>query len=395
MASAPRPPTSPTESWGQTPTPNPVPAMGGDLGEPPAIERGALVILRQFDVSDEVDLEKVQALVAAARHPLARPRGTPMVLPIPPATVPLGLRRVLLAGESFDAELTARVFAFGSISIRLRVPLPEGVPWSFAAALVRDAQVDDTLTRVAREETEKLVDRLRPALQGVHHSELFEDYVVLFVERFQPARQATTLPLGAVARLLLGEKEDARLAEAEVIEATRHRSSYYGDDLCVTAWSTALVVEPNGEPDVLDVLELANAQLLELRYYDELLDRALARLYDEVGERRGRGPWLFRNYGPVLHRAMALMLEIAEFVERVENALKIIGDTYLARLYASAVDSLRIPAWERSVTRKQALVQQVYDVLKHEVDASRTLLLEVLVVALIISELIVALGGGH
>jgi hypothetical protein len=91
---------------------------------------------------------------------------------------------------------------------------------------------------------------------------------------------------------------------------------------------------------------------------------------------------------------MAVMLEIAEFVERVENAIKIIGDTYLARLYGSAVDSLRIPAWERSVTRKQALLQQVYDVLRSEVDASRGLLAEALIGALIVIELVLAFRGG-
>ena len=141
---------------------------------------------------------------------------------------------------------------------------------------------------------------------------------------------------------------------------------------------------------MVSIQRVVHAQLLELRSYDELLDRALDELYGEVATRRGarRGP--FRNYAPVLHRTMAVMLEIAEFVERVENAIKIIGDTYLARLYGAAVESLRIPAWERSVTRKQALLQQVYDVLKNEVDASRGLLVEVLVVVLILMEIVMA-----
>jgi hypothetical protein len=162
----------------------------------------------------------------------------------------------------------------------------------------------------------------------------------------------------------------------------------------VTGWNVALIVEPSGDPDTIEVLELANAQLLELRYYDDLLDRELANLYDEVGRRRGRSMSLLRNYGPVLRRAMILMLEIAEFIERVENALKIIGDVYLARLYASAVETLRIPSWERSVTRKQELVQQVYDVLKSEVDARRGQVSEIIVIVLILGEILLALRVG-
>lgn len=390
MTDGPRSGTGPP-GWGQAPAPTAAPAMGHD-GELPVIDQGAVIVVRQFDVADEVDLAAAGRLVAAQR-PQVRPGGTPIVLPNPPLALPLGVRRLRLDGREFDAELVARVFDFGAVSVRLRLALAAGTTWASASALTRAAQVDEALTAVAREETEKLVERLRPTLAGRHDSALYEDYVVLYVERFATPRPALSLPLGAIGRVLLGEPPEARLAETEVLEATRHRSSYDGDDLCVSGWSTAFVVEPGGDPAVLEVLELANAQLLELRYYDELLDHALDRLYGELAARRGRGRGPFRNYGPVLHRTMAVMLEIAEFVERVENAIKIIGDTYLARLYGSAVDSLRIPAWERSVTRKQALLQQVYDVLRSEVDASRGLLVEVLVVILIGLEMVIALGG--
>ena len=115
----------------------------------------------------------------------------------------------------------------------------------------------------------------------------------------------------------------------------------------------------------------------------------MAHLYDEV-DRRGQTVSLLRNDGPVLRRAMILMLGIAECLERVENAIKFIGDVYLARLYGSAVETLRISAWERAVTRKQALVQQVYDVLKSEVDARRGQVMEIIVIVLILGELLLA-----
>jgi hypothetical protein len=46
---------------------------------------------------------------------------------------------------------------------------------------------------------------------------------------------------------------------------------------------------------------------------------------------------------------------------------------------------------EAGVTRKQALLQQVYNVLRSEVDATRALLVEVLVVLLIVAEVVLAL----
>jgi hypothetical protein len=380
------------ETWGQTPLPAGVPVMD-ETGALPDVERGSVVVFRQFDVADEVDLVRAGQIVGAERLHV-RPRGTPLILSNPPLALQLGVRRFLLGGREVEADLSARIFDFGAVSFRLRIGLPPGTSWVQAGELVRAAQVDEGLTRLARVESDRLCERLAPTFTGAHHSALFEDYVVLQLEQLKPSTTALSLPLGAIARLLSGEPPEAGLSATEVLEATRHRSSYGGADLCVSGWSTALVVEPTGDPDVLDVLELANAQLLELRYYDELLDRSLDQLYGEVASRRGRRVGPLRSYARVLHRTMAVMLEIAEFVERVENAIKIIGDTYLARLYGSAVDSLRIPAWERSVTRKQALLQQVYDVLRSEVDASRGLLAEALIGALIVIELVLAFRGG-
>jgi len=395
----PRPPGGDTRDlaqvWGQTPAPGPAVDMPvGPAAAPlPALERASLVILRQFDVADEIDLARARELARADRADVRpKPRTTALLLSNPPVAVPLGARTPVLAGRSVEAEAAARVFDFGAISIRLRVALPPGTPWGELAAMVRAAQTDDALTRAAREEADALVARLAPALRTPHPASVYEDYVVAFVERFAEPVEPRALPREAVARLLLGEADAAALSPTEVDEALRQRTSYYNDDLCVAGWSTALVVEPGGDTDAVDVLELANAQLLELRYFDELLDRELARLYDETG-RRARGPALLRSYGPLLRHTMAVMLEIAEFIERAEDALKILGDVYLARLYANAVASLRIGGWERSVTRKQELVRQAYDVLKNEVDASRDQWLELTIVALIVLELVLAFRG--
>lgn len=391
-APADRPPSG--EIWGQTPSPGPSFPMASGA-PPPAIAKGSLLILRQFDVADEIDLAKASTLHLGERNALSRPRATAMLLSNPPLTVLLGRRTLVLGGKTVEAEAQARIFDFGAVSIRFRVPIEAGTSWADVSNLTRLAQTEEATIKVARELTTEVLGRIASAVSGQHHSALYEDYVIVNVEQFVGLSHPQALPLDAIARLLLGEPESAALSAAEVDEATRRRSSYLGEDLCVTGWNVALIVEPGGDADTIDVLELANAQLLELRYYDDLLDRELAKLYDEVGRRRGRSMNLLRNYGPVLRRAMVLMLEIAEFIERVENALKIIGDVYLARLYASAVETLRIPSWERAVTRKQELVQQVYDVLKSEVDARRGQILEIIVIVLIAGEILLAVGVGR
>ena len=53
-----------------------------------------------------------------------------------------------------------------------------------------------------------------------------------------------------------------------------------GEDLVVIGWTAALVYDtPEGALPVMQLLEFANSQLLELRTYDALLDRELDAIY--------------------------------------------------------------------------------------------------------------------
>lgn len=45
-------------------------------------------------------------------------------------------------------------------------------------------------------------------------------------------------------------------------ELLRNRFSYYEDDLVLLAWDRAIICEPRRDSDVMEVLEVANAQPL-------------------------------------------------------------------------------------------------------------------------------------
>src|ERR1019366_2372171 len=85
------------------------------------------------------------------------------------------------------------------------------------------------------------------------------------------------------------------------------------------------------------------------------------------------------------------LVELSEFAERVDNTLKVIGDFYLARVYESAVRRFRIRAWQASIDAKQALLAQAYSLIRGQIDARRTTLLELVVIVLIVVEVLLAL----
>jgi hypothetical protein len=97
-----------------------------------------------------------------------------------------------------------------------------------------------------------------------------------------------------------------------------------------------------------------------------------------------------RKYRRLQRRTAALLLELSEMIERLENAVKIVGDFYLARLYQSAVRRFRLASWQETVLRKQKLVAEVNDLTGDAADTSRAELLEIVVILLISYEVLAA-----
>ena len=56
----------------------------------------------------------------------------------------------------------------------------------------------------------------------------------------------------------------------------------YANDVAYLVWDSAFVYDPSGSTDIPDLLEFANAQYLELRYYDGLLEQAIVRMYEAI-----------------------------------------------------------------------------------------------------------------
>jgi hypothetical protein len=376
--------------------------------EPVVCERATLLAYRLYDIADEIHLEAARRLLTDNTRPLrlARAGSQYLELPRPPLSFELGRRPVKLAfGGSREVarevmvDVAVRVFDHGAASVQLRLPVTPGTPLDALVPLTDELDDSREVDALCREVVEGVRTRLAPALQGSHLWEQHESYTVVFCEEVQGRPTARELMARAdLPRLLLGETQAATLSEAERAAVLASHFSYTEHDLVVIDWNAAFVYEPSGLSDIPDLLELANAQLLELRYYDEQLDARLQSTYDEVGRRRGRWYSLFRSpYQRLARRTLVTLLEIDEFVERAENSLKIVGDVYLAKVYEAAVAQMRVPEWQRSVTRKQGLLARAYDLLKGEVDTARALTLEATIVFLIVFEIFLAVFNvlGH
>ncbi len=367
------------------------------------VTTGHILALRLFDIAYATDLVKAEALWAAhaaGRTTRSRLTATPpkaMAFGVEPVTVTLDpvnlpLDQLPPGWPPIEAVVTARLYDFGTVSLAIRIPTPN-LAWNEYTKLlnaVDRAVGQGSGTRI----WEKMLTQLRSVIAGAlvrpTPSAMAEDYLMSVVHAFD-ARFTAAEILQRVDLVPLLSGEQRTLSDGARTDLLRQRFSYYADDLVVLTWDRAFIYEPRGDSDVADVLEVANAQLLQMRYYDELLDDELPRMYDLVEATRSRTRILgARRYAGLARKLYTLVAEVTELTEKVDNALQVTEDVYLARIYAAALDLYRVPTVSRAVNRKLAIIKDTYTALYDEASSSRSELMEAAILLLIFVELVLA-----
>lgn len=363
------------------------------------VAAGTIIAYRLFDVAYAIDLgiaEQTWARTVRTQSSRGRLTTTPakaVAFDVPPVALGLGTIELPLPDGPVHAIVTARLYDFGVVSIALRVSVAN-LSWTAFSQQLNAIDLAVGLAPATGLWIE-LLDRVRKgvgdALVRPVPSTLEEDYLIGVVSEFSEKIAAETLVERLdLVPLLSGEQRP--LSEGARRDLLRHRYSYYTDDLVVLTWDRAFVYEPRGDSDVIDVIEVANAQLLEMRYYDELLDSELPRMYDLVEATRRR--WALpgaRRFADLARRLYTMVAEVTELTEKVDNALQVTEDVYLARIYAAALELFRVPTVSAAVDRKLSIIRDTYTALYDEAHASRSEVLEVIITVMIAVEIVLAL----
>ena len=92
---------------------------------------------------------------------------------------------------------------------------------------------------------------------------------------------------------------------------------------------------------------------------------------------------LFTKGDDKLREIGHLQVEGALLFENINNAIKLLGDQYLARLYREAAKRYHLTSWDKSIQRKLKTLDSIYDNMEHSLSAVRLEFLEWIIIILI------------
>lgn len=341
----------------------------------------SLRFYRIYDIGREIDLDWLAKALAqnyfTARTSFVRVKQKSIMIEEPPLMIQMHPIRVERDGRPFEFSVVARVYSIGAISICFVLDRQDGgYPELEEIAFLFAGQ--EGLGEFYIEYLKTLGEIIKPHIRAFSiNPDFFEDYSVYVTDR----RDDTIDPVP----LLIGEK--TKISPQIREDILKNSLSYSTDDLAILSWDSALLCSPESPTDIIDLIEFANVQVLELRYYDRELTREMEKMYEDIEHADRLSQFRrSRQYHAIMAKLMETSAEISEVIEKVNNLIKVTEDVYYARVYAIALKVLRSGQWSESVSRKIDVIRGNYSMLSDEVRIQHSNFLEWVIIILIALE---------
>jgi hypothetical protein len=353
---------------------------------------GSLWALGLYDVCEEIDLEALREILGVParrepgfRHPspeYVRFERPPVVQPIEPIA--------LESGNCLRAELN--YYEYGVVGIKLELPFQTDWPQlaELSCRWMTTPEAEAQAVRAVR----RCLERAHAALIKPHENWLSEDYYIIHLRDTTGSAPTAAELIAEHGREIAGivRGEQAELSPGEIEEILGSKLSYYPDDLLVVGWTAAFIQDTAEDAaGTIQLLEYANTQLLEFRYYDAVLSRLLQGVYKSLEKKGGfLARWRLASRAQHLN---TIRLDIRELTERVDTSIKFLSDMFSARLYRLAAAKVGVEDYRRLVDGKLHTAGELYEFMMDQFHQSRAFVLEVLVVIILIIELVFLFRG--
>lgn len=344
-------------------------------------------IYRVYDVAFEVDLDKATSTLLE-KNPnkfKLKKHSKELLLSEAPIALDLGEQVYILEGREFELRFHAKIWAYGAISVLLKFRPKEQMSLIEFNNVIEHVEESDDIESMARDKASQILKVLENSAKKSSLSEQYEDYTIIQFVNKEPSQIEDTFKED-IYRMMEGEGK-LKLSQQTKESIRQSTYQYSENDLAVVDWNRSVLVGERSDVEELsDILEFAVCQLLELRYYDDFLDKKLESLYDSL-EQKKASIWLNR-YSRFSEEAAILYLEFSEVIDKVGNSLKLVGDTYYAKIFRAAVEKFRLGDWKTTVSSKLTNLAQLSELFSSEINERRNQLMELIIIVLIAIEVV-------
>jgi hypothetical protein len=351
--------------------------------------RGTCYVYLAVDLGFAIDLARAERVFAAdqIQQHFKRPRRAPEAAQLERHSLRVAQSGFPVEIGKFrtDGPVEIALWEFGAATIEYRIALDA----EFSELVPLSDQLWDQaeLLADARRRFRALLEALGDAVDKPSLGQRFEDYVAfeLRLPADEPLSSLWTTHASVTASIL--RAEPGPLSEQEIQDALSRRSAYVPDEVVLVDWFAALLVGDDMEDERL-VLELSVAELLELRELDERLDRGIDAAYGLLTKKRS---WLasLSTRSDDQAQVSQLQADAAVLFEGADNALKLLGDQYLARLYRVISERFHLPQWDAAIERKLKALDGINEKLTERANTRRLEVLEIVIIVLFVISIVV------
>jgi hypothetical protein len=345
--------------------------------------RGVFRILLLYDVAEAIDLPKVRELLGARAISGAHgfPRRTPEYVrfeqpPVIETRVPLALA----SGE--DLVSWVKYYGFAVIAVEIEVPF--ACDWEELQARASRWMDTSELEPLAKEIVISRLNEIGSAVSRKNEDWLSESYLMVNLQEVaregnEPCTAPDLLQTCGRRMVQLIRGESTPLAQKTVEEALQATLSYYATDLVLVGTSAALIYDRSDDAAAtMLVIEFAKMQLLEFRYYDNLMSDLLTGIYTTLDQKQNflLSRWKLPRQS---QRVNAIRLDVMDLTERIDNSIKFFSDVYYARVYRLAAQRLGVDEYRGLVDEKLSTAGELYEFMVDQFNETRSFVLEVIV----------------
>ncbi|MBD3231905.1 hypothetical protein GF322_04560 [Candidatus Dependentiae bacterium] len=355
--------------------------------------KGNALLFYVLDIGDEIDLEKIH------KKGLINVKTTPLSPYFKNYHRPLSFS--LSANQkNYDQELQenveggqatclmSKIHNFGVISFCYKVSFYD----SLEGLKLKLIEISNLLSQKSKKDAKLVYEKILPTIKKPRFYNLDNFYFAVQVDplsgEVDPHKFKESFGREIASLLRLETESLSSYQLKEILSAT---TGYSGEDFMIIDTEASFIYDDEYY-EVLEFFEFANIQLLELRYFDRILDEKLNYFYMQKHYKIPLSayiPFLGEKFLHVFILSQ-IKVDISVITERLEYSIKMAGDTYFTEVYSILSDQLSLKDWRDSINKKLEIINDIYTVYQDRLDIIRDEILTTVIIILIIIEAAIA-----